>query len=106
MIEINVLKIIQLLKNEMAGVIQDVASGMFACRFPETLERNSIVKVLAGMYLIAQVNAGFIKGIEDRQPALSQFFKSVVNHSRRTLRPRINGVPHQRSGERCVSCQP
>ena len=75
MVEINVLQIIQLLKHEMAWVIEDVATRMFFCRFPKALKRNSIVQVFARMYFIAKVDSRLVKGVQNGKPSFCKFLK-------------------------------
>src|SRR5712664_3262962 len=48
-VEIDVLYVIELLQNKMAGVEQDVAAWVIARAFEKHFERDAIVQVLTGM---------------------------------------------------------
>src|SRR5688572_19692045 len=78
-IKINVLKIIQLLENKMTGVIKNVATGVSSSRFPESFERNAIVKIFAGMDLITEVHTSLIECVQDGEPSPGEFLKTIVD---------------------------
>src|SRR5690242_15350665 len=105
MIEVNVLQIVKLLEHEVTGIVQNVAARVLASRLPESLESNPVVKVFARMDLITDVDTCLVKGVQDWQPSLRQFFETVFDQSCRTLWPRVYCVPHERAGERGMRIQ-
>ena len=72
---------------------------MIAGALVEHLEGNAVAYVLAGMDLVAEVDAGFLIGVEDRTPAAREFVERGLDQARRPLRPRIKERPSQRAGK-------
>ena len=75
----------------------------------EPLEGRAVEQVLAGMDLVADVDAGLVEGVEDRLPALRQFVERGLDQARpgaaardrrtaRRARPRRSRAP---SGRDC-----
>ncbi|MNC61222.1 hypothetical protein D3C75_1111520 [compost metagenome] len=64
------------------------------------------MQVFAGVDLVAQVDAGLFETIENRQPALGQFCKTLFDQTARPLRPRVEIRPEQRAGKGCMGLQP
>src|SRR5690348_737335 len=89
MIEIDVLEVIELLQNEMAGIKKQIASGMIVDPLQKHLKRRAIVDVFAGMNLKAKVDTGLVKRVENGSPSDGQFVESRFDQSRRPLRPGI-----------------
>src|SRR5690606_13488686 len=106
MVDVDVLQIIKLLQYEMAWVVKDIAACVFSGRLPESLKGHTIVKVFTRMDFITNINTCFIKGVEYGKPPFCEFLERIVNKSRRALRPRINSVPHQRTGESSMCGNP
>ncbi len=65
----------------------------------EHLEGHAVVQVLAGMDLVADVDAGFVEGVEDRAPAPGQLVEGALDQAGRALRPGIEIGPGERAGE-------
>src|SRR5690606_33309019 len=97
MIEVDVLEIIEMLQHKVARVVENVRARMFACSFPEALERHAIVKIFARVNFIANINACLVESIEDGKPTLCQFLECLVDQASRALRPGIDCMPHQRT---------
>ncbi len=74
MVDIDIFEIIDLLQMEVAGVKQDVATRMVIYLVKKTFECSTIMKIFTWMDLVANINAIFLKGVEDRgangEPAL------------------------------------
>jgi hypothetical protein len=65
----------------------------------EHLERRAVMQVLAGMDLVADIDARLLEGVEDRSPALGQLIERRLDQAGRPLRPRIEIGPGQGAGE-------
>src|SRR5205085_1972097 len=92
---VDVLQIIELLQNKMAWIIQNIATLMLFCRFPEPFKCYAIVKVLARVNFVTQVDPVLVEGIQDWSPAFCKLFESILDETGRALRPWINRLPHQ-----------
>ena len=57
-------------------------------------------QVLAGVDLVAAVDARVLEHVENRAPARGEFGESRIHQSRRSLRPRVHHRPEQGTGER------
>src|SRR5471030_264754 len=104
-INIDELKVVQLLQQKMTRIEQDVRSRMSVHSGKKTIERHTIVQILARMQLVANIHTGLIEGIQQRPPAPRQFFKRGRNKTLRALRPRIQIRPCQRPRKRHVRAQ-
>ena len=51
------------------------------------------------MDLVAEVDTGFLIGVEDRTPAAREFVERRLDQARRPLRPGIQERPGQRAGK-------
>src|SRR5579871_4758389 len=58
------------------------------------------------MQFETQIDTGRVKSVENRAPAIRQFIERRLNRPRRTLRPRIDVWPSQRSGKRHMRVEP
>src|SRR5690606_23586235 len=94
-INIDKLNIIQALKQEMAGIIQYIGTGVVADMFQKPLKSNPVVKVLSWMKFITQVIPVFLKCIQYRRPSPCQFLKPSFHQSCGPLGPGVYGMPHQ-----------
>src|SRR5262249_44219987 len=65
-------EIVELLQQEVRGIIVDVAARMIADLLEEHLEGRAIEDVLARMDLVAEIDPGILVGIEDRRPAFAE----------------------------------
>src|ERR1700756_2644014 len=72
-IKIQVLEIIELLQNEMAGIEKEVAARMIADAIEEHFERRAIVQIFARVNLETELDACCVKRIQDWLPASRQF---------------------------------
>ncbi len=88
-------EIVELLQQEVARVVEDVAASMVRRAFKEHLERYAVVQILAGMDLVAEVAAGLVEGVEDRLPAPRQLVERGFDQAGRALRPRIDERPDE-----------
>src|SRR5215469_11132819 len=83
-IEIDELEIVQLLKNEVTWIEQNIASLMAFDPVQKHLERDAIVKIFTRVDFKTQVDPGLVKDVEDRLPAFGQFVNFSIK--RRTAR--------------------
>src|SRR5262249_46476542 len=97
MVQIDERNVVQSLFDEVAGVIVDRAARMIADRGKELLERFAVENVLAGMELKPNIDARFVKCVEDGRPALGELVESGFNEMARALRPRVAKGPGQRT---------
>ena len=70
-------EIVELLQHEMRGIVEDVAALVALQRLEEALEGRAVENVLARMDFIADVDARFVEGVEDRLPAPASSSKAV-----------------------------
>jgi hypothetical protein len=68
-VEVQVFEIVELLDYEVAGVEEDAATRVIVYALEEHLEGYTVVEVFAGVDLEAEVQVGFVEGIEDGTPA-------------------------------------
>ena len=95
-IEIDERRVVELLQQEVAGVVEDVRALVVADGLEEALERHAVVQVLAGMDLERDVDAGLVERVEDRPPAFRELLEPGFDETRRPLRPRIHLCPRGR----------
>ncbi|KAG0921298.1 hypothetical protein G6F31_020385 [Rhizopus arrhizus] len=88
LVDVQVLQVVQLLQDEMAGVEQHGATGVGADAFVEHLERDAVMQVFAGVNLEAQVHALLVAGVQHRQPAAGQFIECRLDQALGPLRER------------------
>ena len=80
-IDINKRKVIQLLQNKVAGIVQNLDARMIAGSFQKALKSSAVVQVFAGVDFVADVYPIFIKHIQNGLPPVGQFLKSHFNES-------------------------
>src|SRR5690606_10830273 len=105
-IEIDEREVVELLEHEVARVVKNARARMSADRFDETLERRAVVQILARMQLEADVDARVVERVEYRTPAPRELREPFLDESRRALRPRIDRMPEERTGEGRVRGEP
>ena len=76
-VDVDERQIVELLQQEVRRVVVDVAARMAVDRVEEHLEGGAVEQVLAGMDLVADVDAGLVEGVEDRPPAPASSSKAV-----------------------------
>ena len=101
-IDVDEVEIVELLQHEVRRIVVDRAALVALQRIEKALEGGAVEDILAGMKLVADVDAGLVEGIEDRLPALGEFLERGLDQSRRALRPRIDIGPGERAGKRNV----
>ena len=79
----------------MRRVVDHVAPRVPVHPFEEHLEGRAVEQVLARMDLVADVDAGLVRGVEQRPPAPRQLVECGIDQPRRPLRPRIDERPGQ-----------
>ena len=99
-------QVIELLQQEMTGVIQDAAAWMTVHPVEEHLECDPVMQVLAGVDLVGDIHPCRVEGIEDGRPALGQLVECRLDQPGRALRPRIEVWPGQRAGKSRMRRQP
>ena len=92
-------EIVELLQQEMRGIVIDVAALVAADRFEEQLEGGAVENILAGMELIAEIDAILVIDVEDRLPAPAKLGEGFLDQPGRTLRPGIKIGESQSAGE-------
>ncbi len=98
-------KVIHLLQDHVAGVVQNVGALVATDHPEEALEGCAVVQIFAGVQFVADIDAGLVEGIQNRQPAPAQFLKSLIDQPRRPLRPGIEERPRQRARKSRVRIQ-
>src|SRR5271166_54713 len=98
-VDVDELEIVELLQDEMRGIVIDGAALVSFDGVEETLEARSVEQVLARVDLVGDVDAGLVEGVQDRLPALGELFVRGLDQPRRALRPRIDIGPGERTRE-------
>src|ERR1700730_7195109 len=93
-------QIIHTLEQEMARVVQHAAARMSANLLQEALKAHTVVKILARVDLIADVNAGSIEALEDWPPAPRQLPESLLHEAGRPLPPPVQHWAEPRNRKR------
>src|SRR5271166_2735218 len=101
-IEINKLKIVELLDYKMTGIVKQVAARMLADAVQKHFERRPIVKIFPWMNFITEIDSSFVKRVEDGEPSLCEFIEGRFDESSGALWPRVNVRPRQSAGKRDV----
>jgi hypothetical protein len=79
MIEVNELKVIELLEDEVAGIEQDVAPRMLSDTIKKHFERGTIMEVFPRVHFKTKVDARIIKRVEYRLPTPGKFIECRVD---------------------------
>src|SRR5271166_725236 len=98
-VDVDELEVVELLQHEVRRIVVDRAALVALDRVEEALERCSVEQVLAGVQLVADVDARIVERVEDRLPPLGELFEGGLDQSRRALRPGIEIGPGERPGE-------
>src|SRR5262245_56316905 len=96
-IDVNVFQIVELLQDEVAGIVKNIAALVPANGLGENFEGDAVVQVLAGMDFETEVDADRVKNVENWSPAFCELVKGSLDQPRRTLRPRVEIRPCQRT---------
>ena len=70
-----------------------------AGRGQEALKGDAVVEILAGVELVADVDADRIKGVQNGQPAAAELGEGFLDQPRGPLRPRVKERPGQSARE-------
>src|SRR5690606_27452620 len=89
LVDVDVVEIVELLQHEVARIVEQVGARVVVHALKEHLVGDAVVQVLAGMDFVADVDARFIKGVEDRRPAAGQFVEGFLDKTSGTLWPGI-----------------
>ena len=98
-VEVDVLQVVQLLQDEVAGVVEQAGPGVVIHPVPEHLHRRPVEQVLAGMHLVAEVHARFLVGVEDGPPAPGQLVEGLLHQAGGALGIGIEVGPGQGARE-------
>src|SRR5471032_1940596 len=82
-INIDELKVVQLLQQKMTGIEQDVRTRMIVHGSKKTIERNAVMQIFPRMQFIANVHTCLIEGIQQRTPAPRQLLERSFYQPRR-----------------------
>ncbi|MDT4857327.1 hypothetical protein FQZ97_917480 [compost metagenome] len=104
-VDVDELQVVQLLQQEVRGVVVDAAAGMVVDALQKHLEGGAVEQVFARMQFEADVAVGVFKGVEDRQPALGEFVECGFNQAGRTRWPGVQKRPGQRAGKAHVALE-
>ena len=94
-IYVDVREIIELLEHEVAWIVEQAGAGMITCSLPEAFERHTVVQVLSGMYLIADIDPDLVECVENRFPAIGELPEAGLDKPGGSLWPGIHGVPEK-----------
>jgi hypothetical protein len=79
MIDVDEVEIVELLKDEVTWVKQDIAPFVSTDAVQKHFERNAIMEVFARVQLEAEIDANRVKGVENRRPTFCQLVECYVN---------------------------
>jgi len=105
-VEIDEAEIVDVLQEEMRGIVENGEARVSADGVEEPLEAGAVVDVLAGMDLEADVDPGVVEGAEDRPPAPRQLRVAGRDQPVGPRRIGIDVGSQQRARERDVTGQP
>src|SRR5258706_16375922 len=94
-IAVQVADVVQALQDEMGGVVQNMHTWMIAGGRQEAFEGDTVMQVFTRVNFVSQVNAIFVRFIEQWPPAFGQLLKAQFYQSRGTLGPGIHGMPQK-----------
>ena len=97
MVEIDELEIVDLLQQEVAGIIEDVGARMAADRVQESFEGRAVMQIFARMDFETEIDPRLLERVEDRLPERGKAGKAFRYHSRGALRPGVKMGPQQRA---------
>src|SRR5438270_12672025 len=97
MIEVDEFKIVELLQNEVAGVIEDVAAFVPPQPIQKHFKADAVMKIFAGMNLETQIDTSLVEVIENGPPTFCEFVECSLYKSGWALWPWIEVWPRQRS---------
>src|SRR5215472_323921 len=78
---------------------------MVSDAFEKHLKGRSVVQILTGVDLEAQIDPDVIESVKDWLPSLCKFIECSFDQARRTLRPRVYVGPSQCSGKSHMSVE-
>src|SRR3954454_21515433 len=90
----------------MARIVEDLGASMPVQPFEKTLERRSVVEILARMQLEAEIDVCRIRLVEDRPPPSCELFKGALDQARRRGREWIEKRPSEAARERHHASHP
>ena len=98
-IEVDVLEIVELLDDEVARIVEEVAARVIVEALEKHFESDSVVEIFTGVDLEAEVDVGFVEGVEDWTPAGGEFVEGSLDESSGALRPWVEVGPCERAGK-------
>ena len=100
MVDVDEVEIVELLQHEVRRVVENVGALVALQRVEKALKGGSVENIFAGMYLVSDVDARIVEGVEDRPPAFGELLESGLDEARSALGPWIDEGPGKRAGER------
>src|SRR5262245_3113757 len=97
LVDVKEAAVVDVLQEEVRGIIEDARGRVLPDDAKETLKREAVVQVLAGMQFEAHARACAVEGIEDGAPAARQFGKAFLHESVGPRWIRIEKWPQQPS---------
>ncbi len=98
-VDVDVGEIIEALQHVVRRVVEHVRAGVALHPVEEHLEGGPVEQVLAGMDLVADVDAGLLGLVEQRPPAAGELGEGGLDQTSGSLRPGIGVGPGQRARE-------
>ena len=98
-IEVDEFEIVELLQQEVTRVVVDAASRMVVHTIQQHLERRAVKHIFTRVQFERDVASRVVERIEDRAPAFCELIERRLDQPGRTLWPRIQIRPRQRTGE-------
>ena len=92
-IEVDVFEIVELLDDEVARIVEEVAARVIVEALEKHFERHAVVEIFAGVDLEAEVDVGFVERVKDGAPASGQFVEGGLDEAGGALRPRVEIGP-------------
>jgi hypothetical protein len=78
-IDVDELEVIELLQQEMRGIVIDAATLVAVELVEKHLKSQTVEHILTGVNLEADIGAGRVKRVEDRLPASGEFGEGFID---------------------------
>src|SRR6202042_904876 len=72
-------KVVELLQDHVAWVVENIRAGVPANRVEKALEGHAVMEVLARVKLETGVDTCLVEGVENRRPAAAEFGERFVD---------------------------
>src|SRR5271168_3978233 len=89
-VDVDEVDIVELLEQEMRGIVVDRATLVAADGLQKSLEGGAVKDVFAGMDFVSDVAARLLISVEDRPPAAAKLREGRLDETGRALRPGVD----------------